>query len=156
LPFTSTKLFLVVLVVLLPGFAAGQDDDWPSLAYLKSDYKSVAIVAHVTIRGAEITGRVGGYENWKVNCEVLESFKGKFRKGDVLEYFHGAEAGLKTDYFSGEKIVFLLNSRQSGMPEFKYTVLENSSLPYTENTAKKLRTIHKSYAKSGQSKKRTI
>jgi len=149
----KTKLFLAALVVLLPAVVAGQDDDWPPLSYLKNDYKAVAVVAHVTIRDAEITGRIGGYENWKVTCEVLEAFKGKFRKGDVFEYFHGAEAGLKKEYFSGEKIVFLLSSRQSGMPEFKYSVLENSSLPYTENTAKKLRAIQKSYAKRGKSKK---
>jgi hypothetical protein len=150
--FTPTKLFLAALLVLLPAFALGQDDEWPSLAYLRSDYKSVSVVAHVSIKDAEITSRIPGYENWKVTCEVVESFKGKFRKGDVFEYFHGAEAGFKKEYFTGEKIVFLLSSRQSGMPEFKYTVLENSTLPYTEGREQKLRKIQKSYAK-GRSKK---
>ena len=149
----STKIFLAALIVLLPAFAAGQDDDeWPSLSYLKSDYKSVAVVAHVSVRDAEITSRIPGYENWKITCEVVESFKGKFRKGDVFEYFHGAEAGFKKENFTGEKIIFLLSSRQSGMPEFKYTVLENSTLPYNEDRAKKLRTIQKSYAKSRSKK----
>jgi len=37
---------------------------------------------------------------------VLEPFKGKFLKGEVIEYFHGAEAGFKKEYFMGEKIVF--------------------------------------------------
>ena len=150
---TSKIILLAALVVLLPTLAAGQDDDWPSVAYLKSDYKSVAVVAHVSIRDAEITSRIVGYENWKVTCEVVESFKGKFRKGDVFEYFHGAEAGFKKEYFTGEKIVFLLSSRQSGMPEFKYTVLENSTLPYTENRGKKLRTIQRSYVKGGKPRK---
>jgi hypothetical protein len=150
---SSTRLLLVALVLLFPVIAAGQDDEWPSLSYLKSDYKSVTVVAHVNIRDAEITSRIVGYENWKVTCEVIESYKGKFRKGDVFEYFHGAEAGFKKEYFTGEKIVFLLSSRQSGMPEFKYTVLENSTLPYTENRAKKLRTIQRSYVKGGKSRK---
>ncbi len=151
---TSKILYFTALVVLLPTFAAGQDDDdWPSLSYLKSDYKSVAVVAHVNVRDAEITSRIPGYENWKVTCEVVEPFKGKFRKGEVFEYFHGAEAGFKKESFTGEKIVFLLSSRQSGMPEFKYTVLENSTLPYTESRAKKLRTIQRSYAKGGKSRK---
>ena len=150
---SSTRLLLVVLVLLFPAIATGQDDEWPSLSYLKSDYKSVAVVAHVSLRDAEITSRIVGYENWKVTCEVVESYKGKFRKGDVFEYFHGAEAGFKQEYFSGEKIVFLLSSRQSGLPEFKYTVLENSTLPYTENRAKKLRTIQRSYIKAGKPRK---
>ena len=77
----------VVVTLLLSLCAAAQDsDDWPPLSYLKDDYKSVAVVAHVVIREAEITGRIPGYENWKVSCEVVEPFKGKFRKGDRLEY----------------------------------------------------------------------
>jgi len=153
MPLSSTRLLLLAVVLLFPALATGQDDEWPPLSYLKSDYKSVAVVAHVNIRDAEITSRIVGYENWKVTCEVVESYKGKFRKGEVFEYFHGAEAGFKKEYFTGEKIVFLLSSRQSGMPEFKYTVLENSTLPYTESRAKKLRTIQRSYSKGGKSKK---
>ena len=95
-------------------------------------------MAHIRIQQAEITGRVGGYENWKINAEVLESFKGRFRKGDAIEYFHGAEAGFKPDYFSGEKIVFLLAERDR---KLHYSVLENSTLPYTKTRAAKLRAI---------------
>src|SRR5215510_8706492 len=152
MPLSSTRLLLLAVALLFPVLATGQDDEWPPLSYLKSDYKSVAVVAHVSIRDAEITSRIPGYENWKITCEVVESFKGKFRKGDVFEYFHGAEAGFKKENFTGEKIVFLLSSRQSGMPEFKYTVLENSTLPYNEDRVKKLRNIQKSYAKSRSKK----
>jgi ribosomal protein S20 len=63
------KLFIVLLV--LPACVLGQDDEeWPSLNYLRSDYKAVSVVAHIRIQQAEITGRIGGYENW-------------FKKGDV-------------------------------------------------------------------------
>jgi hypothetical protein len=156
----AKHFFRLALVITLPVFALCQDEkDWPPLAYLKSDYKSVAVVAHVAIRDAEITAKVGGYENWKVSCEVLESFKGRLHKGDVLEYFQGVEAGLNAglnkEYFSGDKIVFLLTSRQSGMPEFRYSALENSSLPYTETRAKKLRTIQKSFARNNKLTRKT-
>jgi hypothetical protein len=69
---------------------------------------------------------------------VLESFKGKFKKGDVFTYFHGAEAGIKREYFSGEKIVFLLADRGH------YAVLENSTLPPNADRIHKLRRIRKS------------
>ena len=136
------KIFAVLIVS--PLFILTQDDpDWPSLSYLRNDYKAVSTVAHVRIQQAEITSRVGGYENWKINALVLESFKGRLKKGDVLEYFHGAEAGFKREYFSGEKIVFLISERDSER-KLHYSVLENSTLPYTKDRVAKLRSIQKS------------
>jgi len=135
---------LKVLILLIAIPFAQNDDSWPSLSYLRSDYKAVQVVAHIRIEHAEITNRVGGYENWKINAVVLESFKGRFKKGDTIEYFHGAEAGFKQEYFTGEKIVFLLAESD---PERKryYAVLENSTLPYTKDRINKLRLIRKSY-----------
>lgn len=128
-------------MLLLPlGSWAQDDDDWPSLSYLRSDYKAVSVVAHVRIQHAEITGRIGGYENWAIRAEVLEPFKGKFKKGDVIEYMHGAEAGFKQEYFTGEKIVFLLAETDKDR-KLHYSVLENSTLPYTKTRVAKLRTI---------------
>src|SRR6185503_5331648 len=139
---------LGILVLLLPISSVAQpDDEWPSLSYLRNDYKAVSVVAHVRVREAEITGRVGGYENWRIVSEVVESFKGKFQKGDVIEYFQGAEAGLKREYFNGEKIVFLLGEPNVEIKGVRYSVLENSTLPQTVDRVKKLRILRRSYAK---------
>ena len=135
---------LILLVVLPFGLLSQDDDNWPPLSYLKQDYKSVAVVAHIRIEHAEITNRVGGYENWKINAVVLEPFKGRFKKGDAIEYFHGAEAGFKQEYFTGEKIVFLLDESDRER-KHHYAVLENSTLPYTKDRVAKLRLIRKSY-----------
>ena len=68
------KIFFVLLV--LPACALAQDDDnWPPLSYLRNDYKEVAVVLHVRVERAEITGRIGGYESWRINAVVLESCK---------------------------------------------------------------------------------
>ena len=137
------KAFIVLLV--LPSCLFAQDDEnWPSLSYLRNDYKAVSAVAHVRIEQAEITGRVGGYENWSIRAVVLESFKGKFKKGDVIDYFHGAEAGFKRESFMGEKIVFLLAEYDQDR-KLRYSVLENSTLPYTKDRVRKLRLIRKSF-----------
>lgn len=137
---------LLALLLLPVGVMAQDDDNWPSLSYLRHDYRSVSIVAHVRIEDAEITSRVGGYENWKIKAEVIESFKGKLKKGDVFTYFHGAEAGFKKEYFSGEKIVFLLAERGEDRTTH-YAVLENSSLPVNADRIRKLRSIKRSSSK---------
>ena len=135
------KILLVVLV--LPVCVSAQDDEeWPSLSYLRSDYKAVAVVAHIRVKDAEITNRIIGYENWRIRGEVIESFKGKFKKGDAIEFMHGAEAGFKQESFMGEKIVFLLAERDRD-GKVRYSVLENSTLPYTEDRVKKLRSIRR-------------
>ena len=147
-------LQILLLVPVLATCALAQDDDnWPSLSYLRSDYKAVAVVMHIRIQHAEITNRVGGYENWKIVGEVIEPFKGKFRKGDVIEYFHGAEAGFKQEYFTGEKLVFLLAEYDRDRKPH-YSVLENSTLPYTEDRVKKLRRIKRSFTAKLTAKQR--
>jgi hypothetical protein len=138
-------LHAFILLLLLPlGLSAQDDDNWPSLSYLRSDYKSVAVVAHIRIQHAEITSRIIGYENWSIKAQVIEPFKGKFKKGDVIDYVHGAEAGFKQEHFTGEKIVFLLAERDRDRKPY-YAVLENSTLPYTKDRVAKLRIIKKSY-----------
>src|ERR1700730_3756785 len=137
-----TILRLLVLVLLLPFCAAAQtDDEWPSLRYLRSDYKSVKVVAHVRIREAEIVNKIPGYDNWKIAAEVIEPFKGRFRKGEVIEYFHGAEAPSRKEFFTGEKIVFLLAEYDKENKAQRYSVLENSTLPPTTDRLRKLRII---------------
>jgi len=142
---TIQLIKLSALLIIAPLLATQDDPDWPSLSYLRNDYKAVSVVAHVRIEKAEITNRVGGYENWKINAVVIESFKGTLKKGDAFEYFHGAEAGFKQEYFSGEKIVFLLSQRdREGKGKIYYSVLENSTLPYTKERVAKLRSIQRS------------
>jgi hypothetical protein len=120
---------------------AQDDESWPPLDYLRNDYRSGAVVAHVRTRDAGIIKKIGGYEEWHVVCEVVEPFKGKIGRGDQIEYYHTAEAGLGKEWFTGEKIIFL--QRHYYRPEKKwiYAALENSTLPYTKDRVEKLRLI---------------
>src|SRR4051794_3718573 len=137
--------FLFALLLLLPISALAQDnEEWPSLSYLRSDYRSVSAVAHVKVSDAEIVSRIPGYENWRIVCEIIEPFKGKFQKGQTVEFFHGAEAGFRKELFLGEKIVFLLHEFDEKEKKRRYVVLENSTLPYTQDRVLKLRTIRRS------------
>ena len=146
------RAYLILpLLLLLPLCLAAQTDDaWPPLSYLRSDYKSVSIVAHVRIREAAIVNQIPGYDNWKIVAEVIEPFKGKFRQGAVIEYFHGAEAPSKKEFFAGEKIVFLLAEADKTTNSLRYSVLENSTLAPNADRIKKLRQIKRSFAKKHQ------
>jgi hypothetical protein len=145
---TSVNILLLLLLPLLAG--ARTDDKWPPLKYLRSDYQSVRVVAHVRIREAEIVNQIPGYDNWKIAAEVIEPFKGKFHKGDVIEYFHGAEAPSRKEFFSGEKLVFLLGEYDKEKKSTRYSVLENSTLAPTQDRIKKLRLIRDSFARTGR------
>jgi hypothetical protein len=108
---------LIALVVLpLCPSASQVDDNWPSLSYLRNDYKVVSVVAHIRIDQAVITGRVGGYENWKVTGVIIESFKGRLKKDNSITYFQGAEAGLKREYSMKKKLSFFLPNVSQSLP----------------------------------------
>jgi len=130
-----------LLIFLLSVTAVAQDDQWPPLSYLRQDYKSAKVVAHVHVREAEIVNRIVGYEDWRIVGDVIEPFKGKFRKGQQLIYYHGAEAGFKKELFLGDKIVFLIRNFHEKDKQWVYAVIENSTLPYNEDRVRKLRTI---------------
>src|SRR6266403_3530552 len=138
----KTNVLLFLFILLAPCFCAAQtNEDWPPLNYLRSDFRSVRVVAHVRIREAQIVNQIPGYDNWKILAEVVEPFKGKFRRGEVIEYFHGAEAPSKKEFFTGEKIVFLLGEYDKEKKSIRYSVLENSTLAPAPMRIKRLRLI---------------
>lgn len=142
------KTLISVIILASPICVMAQtDEEWPSLSYLRGDYRSVRVVAHVRIRESDIVNKIPGYDNWKIVAEVIEPFKGKFRRGTVIEYFHGAEAPSQKKSFVGEKIVFLLAEYDQEKKALRYSVLENSTLAPNADRLKKLRTIKRSVSK---------
>lgn len=127
--------------------AQNDDDNWPPLSYLRSDYRQVSVVARVNVRTAEIVNRIGGYEDWHLVGEVIEPFKGKFRKGDPIDFYHGAEKGFRRELFLGDKIVFLERNYVEKEKRWVWAVLENSTLAYNTDRAQKLRIIRGSQRK---------
>src|SRR5262245_9680254 len=143
-----TVILCLLAFLAFPIVVAAQDDEeWPSLSYLRSDYRQVVAVAHVRTREAEIVKTIGGYEDWHITGDVIEVFKGKLRKGQPLEYYHGAEKGVKKELFLGDKIVFLERHYIKDEKRWVYAVLENSTLAYNEDRVQKLRQIRRSATK---------
>ena len=134
---------LTVFQLLPVASSAQNDDNWPSVSYLRSDYRSVSVVARVQVRKAEIVNRIGGYEDWHLTGDVIESFKGRFRKGSTIDFYHGAEKGIRQEVFLGDKIVFLFRNFVEKENRWVLAVLENSTLSYTPDRAQKLRVIQR-------------
>lgn len=138
---------LVGLITATTAFAQNDDDSWPPLSYLRNDYRQVLVVARVNVRTAEIVNRIGGYEDWHLVGDVIEPFKGKFRKGDPIDFYHGAEKGFRRELFLGDKIVFLERNYVEKEKRWVWAVLENSTLPYSADRAQKLHAIRRSQTK---------
>jgi len=138
---------LFALIVDTGARAQEKEDAWPPLSYLRSDYRHVSVVARVNVRTAEIVNRIGGYEDWHLVAEVVEPFKGRFRKGHPIDFYHGAEKGFRRELFLGDKIVFLERNYVEKEKRWVWAVLENSTLPYNDDRAKKLRSIRRSPGK---------
>jgi len=146
----NKKVLMAVLLGLIAAtstFAQNDDEDWPPLSYLRSDYRQVSAVARVNVRTAEIVNRGGGYEDWHLVGDVIEPFKGKFRKGDPIDFYHGAEQGFHREQFLGDKIVFLERNYVEKEKRWVWAVLENSTLAYTVDRVQKLRVIRRPQAK---------
>jgi hypothetical protein len=147
-PITRVLIGLLFGLALAINASAQKDDeDWPSLSYLRSDYRQVSVVARVNVRTAEIVKRIGGYEDWHLVGEVLEPFKGKFRKGDPIDFYHGAEKGFRRELFLGDKIVFLARNYVEKEKRWVWAVLENSTLAYNPDREQKLRANRQSQGK---------
>ncbi len=133
--------FAFLLLLALSVSAVAQDDNWPSLSYLRHDYNQSKIVARVQVREAEIVNRIPGYDDWRLVCEIVEPFKGTLRKGQEFIFYHGAETGFKKETFLGDKLVFLIRNYVEKEKKSVYAVIENSTLPSNEDRLKKLRRI---------------
>lgn len=138
------RLLPVIFILALPmAVRAQSDDEWPPLSYLRNDYRHSVMVARVQVKSAEVVNQIGGYEDWHLVAEVVESFKGKSKKGATIIFYHGAEKGMRQEIFLGDRIVFLFRNYVEKEKRWVMAVIENSTLPYTEDRGQKLRKIHR-------------
>ena len=140
------KIFLSALLMVLPSAALAQDDpNWPSLSYLRSDYRESVVVAHVRVTEAEVVNRIPGLEDWRVVCEVIEPFKAKSGRDKRLPFTTAPKRDLKR-IISLRIIVFLHRNYHEQEKRWVYAVIENSTLPYNEDRIQKLRRIKRAAA----------
>ena len=151
---TRTLLFIVILAFPATVVAQNDDDNWPSLSYLRNDYRDSTVVARVQVEKAEVVNTIGGYEDWHLVARIVESFKGRFRRDTTIDFYHGAEKGFQQKTFLGDKLIFLHRNFVEKEKRWVLAVIENSTLPYTADRVRKLHIIRRQALKAARARKR--
>ncbi len=134
-------LFLVALFCISSN--AQDSFNGRSFAGIKKDYNQVGIVAHVKIKDIQFAA-TDVHPLYKVESEILESFKGRVKKGQSFTFYFHAEEGYDVKkLIDGEWIVFLEGKFPIPSGGKGWYELENSKLPPSKMLSKKLRRLHK-------------
>jgi hypothetical protein len=122
----SAILFSIFLLAL--GANAQQTYGGRELSGIKSDFKAVGAVAHVKIDKIELAAD-DVHPLYKIESAVIETFKGKMKKGKFVFYFH-AEEGYNVQQLAGKEFVIFLES-EAPVPGGGngWYELENSKIP---------------------------
>jgi hypothetical protein len=136
------KLLLAIYTlsaITIIAYAQG-DSSTQTFAQLKRDYNQVGIVAHVNIKEIKFAAE-DVHPLYLVKSEIIESFKGKMKRGQPLEFYFHAEEGYDVNRFLGERIVFLEGKYPVPAGGKGWYELENSSLLPSETNVARMRRI---------------
>lgn len=144
-----TNVFLFFSVVFSTVVFAKTDDE--EIARLKSDFRQVNVVAQIHIEKLEIAEEIGaprltgGYTSYRFTGTVVESFKGKFKKGDRIVFYsfiEGQPYRSAADLMPGDKVRFLeFYKNESGLKNL--SELENSGHRATTTNLAELRRLRR-------------
>jgi hypothetical protein len=136
------KILLIsfIMLVFSSGAFAQESLYTPPLSQLKSDYNQVGVVARVKVKTVKFAAP-DIHPLYVLRGEVIEPFKGKLRRGQMLEFYLSVEEGFNANSHLGDWVVFLEGSSNTPDKKWGWFVLENSSLPYSQRLVSKLRRI---------------
>jgi hypothetical protein len=137
-----------MLLVFFGGAFAQESFDDPPLSRLKSDYGQVGVVARVKVKSVKAVAP-DIHPLYLLRGEVVETFKGRFRRGQALEFYLAVEEGFDINSRLGDWLVFLEGSSNTPDKRWGWFALENSSLPYSKRVVSRLRRIKNSKSRRG-------
>ena len=111
-----------------------------SSAQLRNDYRKVGMVVHVNVKGIEFAAE-DVHPLYVARAEVIESFKGRVKRGRELKFYLHAEEGTDVNRFLGERIVFLEGEYPVPAGGKGWYELENSSLTPSKTNVARMRRI---------------
>jgi hypothetical protein len=141
-------LIISALIMLAPAALAQNGPDRPA-QHIRSDYKQVSVVARVRIKSVKLAAP-DIHPLYAARGEVVESFKGKLRRGQPFEFYISAEEDYDINKALGDWIVFLTGSANTPNGKWGWFVLENSSLPASKNNLAAVRRIKDAHKRPGR------
>ena len=128
--------------MLALGVSAQETYGGRELSGIKSDLKAVGAVAHVKIEKIEFAAE-DVHPLYKVESTVIETFKGKMKKGKFVFYFH-AEEDYNVQQLTGKEWVVFLE-KEGPVPNGGngWYELENSKIPASVKLSTQLRKLKK-------------
>lgn len=150
------KLFAAVLLSLsfvFGAFAQNEKLDASFVADVTKTYRSVRAVARVRVTSVRLV-EDKGYITYAADGEIVESFKGKFKRGRVLKYYFVVEPMYNASLYPKDSIVFLEGEHPVSSGGTGWFELENSHLPPTPANVSLLRAIKNGKRQIGGTRRR--
>jgi hypothetical protein len=140
------KLLIILILILFSIGIKAQDRPFSGL---KGDYKQVQIVARVKIKSIKYAAP-DVYPLYVVQSEIIESYKGKIKRGQTLEFYLHIEDGENRDLnkYLGNWIVFLKGRYPIPKGGKGWYELENSRINASNKTVSQMRRIKLSSRRS--------
>ena len=136
----SAILFSIFLFTL--GVSAQESYGGRDLSGIKTDFKAVGAVAYVKIDKVALAAD-DVHPLYRIDSTVIETFKGKIKKGKFAFYFH-AEEGYDAHQLAGKEFVVFLES-EAPVPGGgrAWYELENSKIAASAKLSAQLRKLKK-------------
>jgi hypothetical protein len=134
------KLIFSALLIAFAGSAFAQIN-YP-LASVREDFHEASVVVRMNITDTKLTGNDDGYAfGFIASGRVTQSFKGKFKPGQRLDFYVRAEHGYDPTHMRGDQIAFLTSfvNRKNG--PFQTLPDGNSVNAYSAELLDKVRTV---------------
>lgn len=143
------KLLATLFFVVLFSVGAGAQESFGGRDFsgIKADFKTVGAVVLVKIKAVELAAEAA-HPLYKVESEIVETFKGKTKKNQTLTFYFSAEEGYDAEQLTGKEwVVFLEKERPVPNGGNGWYELENSKVPASEKLSARLRKLKGSIKK---------
>lgn len=120
----------------------------PSVQTVRSDFREASVIVRMNITETKSTGREEHAHYFTAAGQVIESFKGKFKPGQHLEFNVRAEYGYHHTAMRGDQIAFLTSFVDRRNGPFQVLPSGNSVGPYSPELLATVRRVSREWHRS--------
>jgi hypothetical protein len=145
-------IFTITLVIVFAGSALAQIN-YPHTS-VREDFHEASVVVRMNITDTKLTVNDDGYAyGFIASGRVTQSFKGKFKPGQYLEFYVRAEHGYVHTRMHGDQIAFLTSFVNHRDGPFQELPDGNSVNPYSQGLLAKVQKVWRESHRSRNKRK---